>query len=197
MNMAVILLMASSIAAFAFGLIIGWMRFNVYRWIGIKRRISGKNYGIAIFKTKGKTLYDKIVNFDTHKIETNNGFYLIENNAVYRLIDGKKDESSKIMPSNIEYISGCPIIYFDIDDIKPLKFENDKKTEGTRNPLEIKSLIETEIAAAEAEAIHMTKSKIDQKLLLLIVISLACIVIGILTYINTTTILQNLKKVMP
>ena len=171
----ILLIYTISVIAFLFlGALIGWLRFNVFRWVGIKRRFSVRNWGIIYFKSRGKSIFPVIADFDSDTIKVGDNIWILDKGKIYRQGDSPK-KAKEIQPSQIEFISGCPVTFFNIDDMLPLHFEGEKDVEGARNPHQVEATLAKEIAAAEAEALHMTKTKIQT----LIIIAIICAIIGI------------------
>jgi len=165
---------ASILAFMLLGAFIGWMRFNTFRWVGFKRRFSARNWGIIYFKSRGKSIFPIIADFDKDTIKIGDNIWILDKGKIYRQGESPK-KAKEIQPSQIEFISGCPITFFNIDDMLPLRFESEEGAEGARNPHQVEATLAKEIAAAEAEALHMTKTKMQ----MLIIIAIICAIIGI------------------
>ncbi len=167
------------------------------------RAITRKPYGVAYFKIN-KNEYPKLIRLDNDTIKTSKGVYIIDHSKVYIEQDAMKPEKFEEvtykddkpverkefnMTDFYTYRQGVPIIYFDYNDMIPLKFENDP-FEGTRNPFAVENAISKEISAAEAELMRKTKSKVIKYVLVNIIISaIAIAAVGFV--VNNMLLMQD------
>lgn len=188
------------------GLIIGMFVFDTYRRVGLMRQLLKKNYGIVNLVTRGRSMYPLIKNFSSDIIRTNKGIWILHKGSIYRQTNIESSESQKFSinkkdysgelhhemnPREIDFRSGVPVVNLDIEDMIPLKLVNENiatKDPITRNPYQVEATLSKEIAAAELEAIKMTKK--NMQLLLMIIAILVFISIGVsaMGYMNTEKI---------
>jgi hypothetical protein len=169
----------------------------MYLKVKVLRALTRRPFGIAKFRSRGKTIFSKIVRFDVDTIKTRNGVYLFDRNKVYIEKDGKRDKEFDIS-SNSEMDTGVPVIYFDLEDMIPLNFvpEAPDSIKGSRNPFQAQATLKKEIALAEAETISKVKSKQDK--LLKIAIILVIVVAGISFFeIQTLLNISNMLAARP
>lgn len=193
------------------GIFIGFIKFNTYRWITMKRRMTGKNYGIVYFKTHGKSLYPIVKDFDNDVIETRGGKWVIQKDKIY-LVTGdpkmnntekNKDKSSPIKKTEIQIneedikiLNGVPVIYLDLNDMIPLKFSNDPEIEGySRVPQHIEAVLSKEIAAAEAESLYSQKNKLTLLIALVLIVAIIGVALSAIAFNNTNTIIAGLQHI--
>jgi hypothetical protein len=181
------------------GILIGWMLFSPDIRIKIMRKLLKKNYGLIYIRSYGKALYPMVKDFSNAIIKTKTGIWIVEENKVYRLVKsdlgGKTIKSKKfkwnVLPEDISYRGGIPCLFLDIEDMKPLKFENDPWDEQTRNPTQVEATLSKEIVAIEARA-QRNSNKMIQKLktlmILLLLFVIIAIAIGYLSYNQNSNI---------
>jgi hypothetical protein len=210
---------------FLFGIMAGYIYFNTFRWVQMKRSITKKNHGIIYFMSRGKALYPKVVNFGNDVIRTHKGLWVLYEGAIYRQVikeEGQQSENAdiagtmemsigepkgrlglfhktvkkvtvrihkKITDEDFKYRQGIPIMYLDIEDMIPMRLMSEKMDLPiTRNPYMIEAVLGKEVAAAELEALKMTKKSIKMLIMVTAVLVIMAIAIGALTYFNTDTI---------
>jgi len=121
------------------------------------RKMLKRPYGIVYFKLK-KTLYPKIMDFSKDSATVNGGFYILEKDSIVIQKDGTK-KNYKIEDFQ-SWNEGYPILFFDVNDCIPLRFEHDlDRGEVTRpHPQAIQAIIKKELQAAEAEIMRKQRS---------------------------------------
>jgi len=102
------------------GFLLGWVLLDTYMRCKILRFISKKNYGIVHIVSRGKRIITKIKDFDGSFIWIQDGIWYIDPEAVYVL--DKEPVKHPINPDHINYISGVPVLYIDLDTAQPLSF---------------------------------------------------------------------------
>ena len=89
----------------------------------------------------------------------------------------------ELRQADINFKQGVPVLFLDVNDLKPLKFEGDAIDEDmSRNPEQVEATMAKEIAAAEAEAIKLNKEKMVKYMkyaLIASILSLMVILINI------------------
>lgn len=140
-GMLVIMLLGS----FAFapiGIFFGWIMVDPYQRARAKRMILKKNYGIVNFVSRGNKIISKIKDFDKDLLFVNNGVWILEPNKVYRLSkDDTSTEEEKMNPiqaKHIHTIIGIPVLFLDIDTMRPLSMFKDM---GDANPIDLASTL--------------------------------------------------------
>lgn len=96
----------------------------------------------------------------------------------------------KFTPNDIEFRQGCPIVFLDIDDMVPLHLEGDALVEEpkSRNPYQVEAVLGKEVAAAELEAIKMTKKNMQYLLIAVILLVIVGIAISVMTMNKVNTV---------
>jgi len=231
--------------------------FNPYRLIVLKRRMTGKNYGIVQFVTKGQAMFPVTKNFDKDIIRAKKGIWFFQAGKIYKQVsaEGKggltkrqaetelikdmvissEEETAQgiapmmietrergrfglpsrqnyyetkvvqhytFKPEDIQFRSGVPMVFLDVDDMLPLKLKSEELVNEpkSRNPYQIEAVLGKEVAAAELEAIKMTKKNIQLLLIVACVLVIISIIVGFLTWDNTNKIggmIYNLTQRVP
>lgn len=218
-----------------FGIIFGYIYFNPFQWVQLKRNFTKKNYGIVYFTSRGRALYPKIVNFGEDVLRKNDGLWVLYEGAIYRQVGKEEPQGTEtktieiqehkgkifrqpkttakvklhkeIKSGEIEYRQGVPVMFLDIEDMLPLRLLSEKMTLPiTRNPYMIEAVLGKEVAAAELEALKMTKKSLKMLIMItavLVIITLALVAInwmdtqrvGAMTYQINQTLGQLIPKV--
>ena len=166
------------IMAVMFVTMLGYFKFNTYRWIGMKRRFSNKNLGIIMFRGHGRSVFPIVVNFDIDLFRLNGAVYIIEKSKIYRQVGDERSYKSEIDPKKMTFNQGCPIIFLDLNDIVPLGLENEENSAKiARSPQDIEAVLSKERAAMEAEALH-NKSQDFKKIITLLYVTILISVIA-------------------
>jgi hypothetical protein len=105
-------------------------------------------------------------------------------------------------PKEIDFRSGVPVVFLDIEDMMPMYLTNEKLDQEpkSRNPYQVEAVLGKEIAAAELEALKMTKKNIQMMLILLAVMGVIVIGVSYMGYDNTQKIgsmVYNLTQRIP
>lgn len=177
-----------------YSLLFGFFFFDKYKWISLRRKFQGRNLGIIFFKGAGRSLIPVIKDFDKDTIKTKKGIWILDKGKVYRQVGGEKKDEKPLSDANLEFRGGVPIIYFNIDDMVPLRFASDESSEESRNPEQVEATISKEIAAAEAEAIRMQKKGIQNAIIIVAIISIICLAACILNYFTINETKQMLMS---
>jgi hypothetical protein len=174
-----------------YSVIFGYFFFNPYRWISIKRKFQGKNFGIINFRS-GRSMYPKVVDLSNTALRTKKGLWIIQNDKIYRQTDNETKLVGELKPDNIDFKQGVPMLYMDIDDMLPLQLQGDDKKQESRNPEQVEATISKEIAAAEAEAMRLTRKTLQIIMIIVAVIGVIAVAIGIVNY-YTLSALQTVS----
>jgi len=107
------------------GIIIGWIILDPFMRAKALRTLTKKNYGIVFLTGRGKNVITKVKNFNEDLIWLGKDkCWHISPYEVKNLI--KHEEKYKIGSENINYLSGVPCLFLDIDSMKPLSFYKEK-----------------------------------------------------------------------
>lgn len=210
---------------FMLGIAIGYLYFNTFRWVQMKRQITRQNHGIIYFMSRGKALYPKVVNFGNDIMRTHKGLWVLYEGAIYRQVVKEENQASemvedpmfqekteemsigekrgrfgmfqksqqkikvklhkKITGQDIEYRQGVPIMFLDIEDMIPLRLQSEKMDLPiVRNPYMIEAVLGKEVAAAELEALKMTKKTMKTLILIVAVLVVVGIALSALNYFD-------------
>ena len=196
MDMSTIL-MSGLVMGGVLGAFVGWAYFNTFRFVSLKRNLTRKNLGIVYFVTKGKALFPVIKDFDKDIIRTHKGIWFFRGGSIYRQADKEQPDSEiehraktfgvkfhvKLTPDDIEFRQGCPVVFLDIDDMVPLRLKNEllDMEPDSRNPYQVEAVLGKEVAAAELEAIKMTKKNMQMLLILAIILVVVSVGISVMT----------------
>lgn len=106
------------------GLIIGFILFNPIVRIKAMRQMGKKNYGLVNLVGKGGHIIQKTVDFDGGLLWIKNAVWYLEQNRVAN-IDAPSEDFYNISSDNVRFVSGIPIIYLNMDTMRPLTFFKD------------------------------------------------------------------------
>ena len=158
--------------------------------VKLMRKFLKRPYGIVYFKLKN-TLYPKVMNFSKDSVTVNNGFYVLEKGSIIIEVEGVKKEFK--LAEYQSWKEGYPIMFFDVNDCIPLKFQNDV-TEGETHrphPQAIQAIIKKELQAAEAEIMRKQRSTLFK---IMVVVMLVCIlgfVFSLYTWMDVGKIVKH------
>lgn len=200
LDIAVGFLVLGLFMATAFVGAIGFFYFNPYRRIKLMRALLKKNYGIVRLRINESTYVPLIKNLNQDMLKIGNGHYVIQNGRIYRqAVDEStgKTELSEEQIAKFSFEEGVPTMFLDKNDLRPLRFENEPmETEGVRNPFQIEATLQKEIAAAEAEALKMVKSKVERLVMISMIATVLVLGITLYTLFNINTMAEQMQKVV-
>jgi hypothetical protein len=99
------------------GFLIGFLNSKIKR-AKMKRRTSGKNWGILRIKTKGGRIVEHIQNLD---------------DPIYKMSD-KMFSPNKTKARTVYYVDEVPVMYYDETDIRPIRLEDGTPTAMVQEP---------------------------------------------------------------
>lgn len=86
-----------------------------------------------------------------------------------------------ITQDSINFKQGVPVVFLDMKDMLPLKFDNDPMDdEFSRNPEQVEATISKEISSAEAEAMQVNKDQMLKYMKIIMIVGILSA--GILAY---------------
>jgi len=128
-----IILLIGSLGFLPIGFLFGWFLLDPYKRAKALRFLTKKNYGIINLVSKGKNIISMVKDFDNSVVVIKDRLLLLKKNRVYRMT--KENKSTEVIkPENIFYLDGVPVLFFDIDGMKPLSFF---KEEDTSDPQDV------------------------------------------------------------
>jgi hypothetical protein len=158
--------------------------FNTYRWIGLKRRFSKRNWGIIRFRAHGKNEFPMVVDFDKDTVNFYEGIYILERGKIYRQIGDEKHYKGEIDIKKASFNQGCPIINFDLNDMVSLSLERAPIDPSVpRSPQQIESTLRKVRSALEAETHHATQKEMKRLVMMSYVsVILMFLALGLIAY---------------
>ncbi len=95
----------------------------------IFRRLRKKDYGILnIFSRDGKTIRSMVVNFEEDAVKVGDNIWIIAKSRIYRQHNESVGFSLKGGKSPVRWTEGVPVLYVEMDTVKPLAFEGEEST---------------------------------------------------------------------
>lgn len=157
--------------------------------VKLMRKLLKKPYGIAYFKMKN-TLYPKVMNFAKDSVNVNNGFYVMDKGSIIVEVEGVKKEFK--LQEYQSWKEGYPILFFDVNDCIPLRFENDMRSENDRvHPQAIQAIIKKELQAAEAEIMRKQRSTLFKIMVVVMLIAVLGFVFSLYTWLDVGRIIKH------
>lgn len=196
-----------------FALRIGKTIFNPYKWALWKSKRFKKRYAIVRFHGHGNMLFDRVMDIGGAKIETKKGLYLIQDNWVYKMVGdvkklGEKSktvdykgqklkviEHAKIKQDFVKFEEGIPVINFDINDMLPLKLEQQETTKETRQPGHIQAVLKKERALYQYLAMKMVKQQIMMLIIVCIIVAGISAALSFVNMQSTSEAVVILKQI--
>lgn len=166
--------------------------------VKLLRKLTKKPYGLAKFRV-GRSLYSKIVNFAKDQCEWMGGTYQFERGAITiekpagKGIKGQKNIYNEKDWANYE--EGFPIVIFDVNSAKPLRYEGDPQSADMPTSKAIQSTMKKELAAFEAELMRKQRSKLMQAILITLIFSMVSMMLSIYLLIKTNTMSDSLTAI--
>lgn len=173
-------------------LFLGYVLADPFQRAKVKRSVFKKNYGIVNFVSKGGKILSKIKDFDTDLIWVKDGVWSLESNRVFKQIKSDDpsgiEESYPIMEKHIQNIVGIPVLFLDMDTMRPLTFE---RHVGDVNPTDLGSTLKGWVMNQLAKNMFF-----KQTFTILMIIAIAAAGIsayfGYLNYTNTQKMLNDM-----
>ena len=141
------------------------------------RLLTKRPYGLAKFRV-GNTWYSKIVNFTRDSCDWFGGMYSF-NRDLITIEKGAGNRKSYRQSDYVNFESGYPILYFDVNSGVPLHFEGDKSTSSLPTAKAMQSTVKKWIIASEMEMMRKQKNKIMTAIIIGIIMSLICMCVSI------------------
>lgn len=92
-------------------------------------KLTKKQHGIYNFRVNKKQLMPVVKRFTEDRIKVKDKLYSIENGSIYEMTtEGTKGK--EIKPAEVNFKSGVPVIYFDLDSMMPLVLVNPKEIQN-------------------------------------------------------------------
>ena len=178
-----------------------------YLMLKLKRKITGKPYGIAYFKI-GRTEYPKVINFNKDVVHTKYGTWTIDKDKLYfekefNAIKSKNNspigeeekaffERLKFRQDNNkkewnidqfqDWREGFPVIHLDMLNASPAYFDTDRGTFKNATPQNIEATMGKEKTAFEWEVLKKRKDKIFLMLLILLIITIISVSMNVMMF---------------
>lgn len=165
-GMMIILLVMGSFGFLPIGLLLGAMMFDITMRIKVLRTITKKNLGIVNI-VSGNQVFRIIKDFNNDMIELNKNLYYLKKDKIY---NDKDEVLAELKDENIKFIGGIPSIYFDLKNLLPVKFYEDK-IEVT--PEELSAPIKAWIITKEAELLRWKRATQISLIVLIAVVGIA------------------------
>jgi len=107
------------------GMVLGWIMTSPVMRAKVKRRLTGKNYGIVNIVSKGKRITSRIANLDNDLLFIGENLWVIYKQKVYTV--DNDNVVAPINPEHVNVISGdVPTIFLSLDTMIPLSFSEEK-----------------------------------------------------------------------
>ena len=93
------------------------------------RRLRKKDFGILnIFSRDGKTIRSIVVNLEEDAVKVGDNIWIITKNRIYRQHNESMGFSLKRGKTPIRWTEGVPVLFVEMDTVKPLAFQEEEST---------------------------------------------------------------------
>lgn len=153
--------------------------------VKVMRKLLRKPYGIVYFKV-GRTLYPKVMNLGKDTLTVGEAFFMMNRDKI--VVETENIKKTYDLTKYITWREGFPVIFFDVNDCIPLRFENEPG-DNRKHPAAIQAILKKEIQAAEAEIMRKQRSTLQK----LITVTLA---LAALNFIFTGLVWGDVGKIL-
>jgi hypothetical protein len=175
------------------GMFFGWMIVDPFQRAKAKRMMFKKNYGIVNFVSRGNKIISKIKDFDKDLLFIDEGVWVLEPNRVYKQskddCSTAEEEGNPILSRHIHTIIGIPVIFLDIDTMRPLTMF---KNEGDANPIDLASTLKGYIMNQLAKNMFFKKT-----FTVMSILSITLIAVNLYFTYEIYNVTMDLKDLLP
>lgn len=150
--------------------------------VKLLRMLTKKPFGLAKFRV-GNTWYSKIVNFTQDSCEWFGGLYGFNRDWIV-IEKGAGNKKQYKQSDYVNFESGFPIIYFDVNSGIPLHFEGDRATSTLPTAKTVQATVKKWIIASELEMMRKQKNKLMLAIMISVIFSMIAMFVGIYSIIK-------------